>query len=180
MVEKKESNLSTKKVNTPHANVLPCCWMREVSKNSICSYNIVVQTSVFEKTKYLGDGIVTGYGTIDGRLVYIYAQDFTVFGGALSEALAMKICKVMDQAMKMGAPVIGLNDSGGARIQEGVNALAGYAEIFQRNILASGVIPQISGIFGPCAGGAVYSPASDRLQYHDPRNKLHVPDWSES
>ena len=112
-----------------------------------------------EKTKYLGDGIVTGYGTIDGRLVYIYAQDFTVFGGALSEALAMKICKVMDQAMKMGAPVIGLNDSGGARIQEGVNALAGYAEIFQRNILASGVIPQISGIFGPCAGGAVYSPA---------------------
>ena len=104
-----------------------------------------------EKTKYLGDGIVTGYGTIDGRLVYIYAQDFTVFGGALSEALAMKICKVMDQAMKMGAPVIGLNDSGGARIQEGVNALAGYAEIFQRNILASGVIPQISGIFGPCA-----------------------------
>ena len=112
-----------------------------------------------EKTKYLGDGIVTCYGTIDGRLVYIYAQDFTVFGGALSEALAMKICKVMDQAMKMGAPVIGLNDSGGARIQEGVNALAGYAEIFQRNILASGVIPQISGIFGPCAGGAVYSPA---------------------
>ena len=112
-----------------------------------------------EKTKYLGDGIVTGYGTIDGRLVYIYAQDFTVFGGALSEALAMKICKVMDQAMKMGAPVIGLNDSGGARIQEGINALAGYAEIFQRNILASGVIPQISGIFGPCAGGAVYSPA---------------------
>lgn len=112
-----------------------------------------------ENTKFLGDGVVTGYGTIDGRLVYIYAQDFTVFGGALSESMAMKICKVMDQAMKMGAPVIGLNDSGGARIQEGVNALAGYAEIFQRNILASGVIPQISAIFGPCAGGAVYSPA---------------------
>lgn len=112
-----------------------------------------------EKTKFLGDGVVTGYGTIDGRLVYIYAQDFTVFGGALSESMAMKICKVMDQAMKMGAPIIGLNDSGGARIQEGVNALAGYAEIFQRNILASGVIPQISAIFGPCAGGAVYSPA---------------------
>ncbi|GAB6394710.1 MAG: acyl-CoA carboxylase subunit beta [Bacteroidales bacterium] len=112
-----------------------------------------------DKTKFLGDGVVTGYGTISGRLVYIYAQDFTVFGGALSETLAMKICKVMDQAMKMGAPVIGLNDSGGARIQEGVNALAGYAEIFQRNILASGVIPQISAIFGPCAGGAVYSPA---------------------
>ncbi|MGL5227419.1 MAG: acyl-CoA carboxylase subunit beta [Bacteroidales bacterium] len=112
-----------------------------------------------EKESYLGDGIVTGYGTIEGRLVYVYAQDFTVFGGSLSEALAMKICKVMDQAMKMGAPVIGINDSGGARIQEGVNALAGYAEIFQRNILASGVVPQISGIFGPCAGGAVYSPA---------------------
>ena len=104
-----------------------------------------------EKTKFLGDGIVTGYGTIDGRLVYVYAQDFTVFGGALSEMLALKICKIMDLAMKMGAPVIGLNDSGGARIQEGVNALAGYAEIFQRNILASGVVPQISGIFGPCA-----------------------------
>ena len=112
-----------------------------------------------DKTHFLGDGVVTGYGTIDGRLVYVYAQDFTVFGGALSETMALKICKVMDQAMKMGAPVIGLNDSGGARIQEGVNALAGYAEIFQRNILASGVVPQISGIFGPCAGGAVYSPA---------------------
>ena len=112
-----------------------------------------------EQEHFLGDGVVTGYGTIGGRLVYVYAQDFTVFGGSLSETLAMKICKVMDQAMKMGAPVIGLNDSGGARIQEGINALAGYAEIFQRNILASGVIPQISGIFGPCAGGAVYSPA---------------------
>ena len=112
-----------------------------------------------DKTKFLGDGVVTGYGTIDGRLVYIFAQDFTVFGGSLSETVALKICKVMDQAMKMGAPVIGINDSGGARIQEGVNSLAGYAEIFQRNILASGVIPQISGIFGPCAGGSVYSPA---------------------
>ncbi len=112
-----------------------------------------------EKKRYLGDGVVTGYGTIDGRLVYVYAQDFTVSGGSLSEMHAQKICKVMDQAMKMGAPVIGINDSGGARIQEGINALAGYAEIFQRNILASGVIPQISGIFGPCAGGAVYSPA---------------------
>ncbi len=112
-----------------------------------------------DKTKFLGDGVVTGYGTIDGRLVYVFAQDFTVFGGSLSETLAQKICKVMDQAMKMGAPVIGINDSGGARIQEGVNSLAGYAEIFQRNILASGVVPQISGIFGPCAGGAVYSPA---------------------
>ena len=112
-----------------------------------------------EKKSYLGDGVVTGYGTIEGRLVYVFAQDFTVFGGSLSEQMAMKICKVMDMAMKMGAPIIGINDSGGARIQEGINALAGYSEIFQRNILASGVVPQISGIFGPCAGGAVYSPA---------------------
>ncbi len=108
---------------------------------------------------YMTDGVVTGYGTIDGRLVYVFSQDFTIFGGSLSEPFAEKICKVMDQAMKMGAPVIGLNDSGGARIQEGVKSLAGYAEIFQRNIMASGVIPQISAIFGPCAGGAVYSPA---------------------
>jgi acetyl-CoA carboxylase carboxyltransferase component len=112
-----------------------------------------------EKERYMGDGVVTGYGTIDGRLVYVFSQDFTVFGGSLSEAYALKICKVLDKAMKVGAPVIGINDSGGARIQEGVKSLGGYAEIFQRNILASGVIPQISAIFGPCAGGAVYSPA---------------------
>ena len=112
-----------------------------------------------DKKHILGDGVVTGFGTIEGRLVYVFAQDFTVFGGSLSETMALKICKVMDMAMKMGAPVIGLNDSGGARIQEGINALAGYSEIFQRNILASGVIPQISAILGPCAGGAVYSPA---------------------
>ena len=112
-----------------------------------------------EKKTYLGDGVVTGYGTIAGRLVYVFAQDFTVIGGSLSETLAQKICKVMDMAMKNGAPCIGLNDSGGARIQEGVNALAGYSEIFERNILASGVVPQISAILGPCAGGAVYSPA---------------------
>ena len=112
-----------------------------------------------EKEKFLSDGVVTGYGTVNGRLVYVFSQDFTVFGGSLSETFAAKICKVMDQAMKVGAPVIGFNDSGGARIQEGVNSLAGYAEIFQRNILASGVVPQISAIFGPCAGGAVYSPA---------------------
>ncbi|MBI9062452.1 MAG: acyl-CoA carboxylase subunit beta [Marinilabiliaceae bacterium] len=112
-----------------------------------------------EKTKFLGDGVVTGHGTIDGRVVYVYAQDFTVFGGSLSETMAQKICKIMDMAMNVGAPVIGINDSGGARIQEGVTSLAGYAEIFERNILASGVIPQISAIFGPCAGGAVYSPA---------------------
>ncbi|KAF5078429.1 Propionyl-CoA carboxylase beta chain [anaerobic digester metagenome] len=112
-----------------------------------------------EKESYLSDGVVTGYGTIDGRLVFLFSQDFTVFGGSLSEMFAAKICKVMDMAMKVGAPVIGINDSGGARIQEGVKSLGGYAEIFQRNIMASGVIPQISAIFGPCAGGAVYSPA---------------------
>jgi methylmalonyl-CoA decarboxylase subunit alpha len=109
--------------------------------------------------QYLSDGVITGYGTIDGRLVYIFSQDFTVFGGSLSEMYAAKICKVMDMAMKVGAPVIGINDSGGARIQEGVKSLGGYADIFQRNVLASGVIPQISAVFGPCAGGAVYSPA---------------------
>src|SRR3954467_7332611 len=105
-----------------------------------------------------GDGVVTGYGMINGRLVFVFSQDFTVFGGALSEAHAEKICKVMDQAMKVGAPVIGLNDSGGARIQEGVASLGGYADVFQRNVMASGVIPQISLIMGPCAGGAAYSP----------------------
>jgi propionyl-CoA carboxylase beta chain len=107
----------------------------------------------------LGDGVITGHGTIDGRLVFVFSQDFTVFGGSLSEAYAEKICKIMDLAMKVGAPVIGLNDSGGARIQEGVASLGGYAEIFLRNVMASGVIPQISVIMGPCAGGAVYSPA---------------------
>ena len=112
-----------------------------------------------ESQKVPGDGVVTGSGTINGRLVFVFAQDFTVFGGSLSERHAQKICKVMDMAMKVGAPVIGLNDSGGARIQEGVASLAGYAEVFQRNVLASGVVPQISLIMGPCAGGAVYSPA---------------------
>ena len=112
-----------------------------------------------DKQKYLTDGVITGHGTIDGRVVYVFSQDFTIFGGSLSETYARKICKIMDQAMKVGAPLIGINDSGGARIQEGVRSLAGYAEIFQRNILASGVIPQISAVFGPCAGGAVYSPA---------------------
>ena len=112
-----------------------------------------------DKQKIPGDGVVTGYGRVDGRLVFVFAQDFTVWGGSLGEVYAKKICKVMDHAMKVGAPVIGLNDSGGARIQEGVMSLAGYADIFLRNVLASGVIPQISGILGPCAGGAVYSPA---------------------
>jgi acetyl-CoA carboxylase carboxyltransferase component len=119
------------------------------------------QTTGFglENQKFLTDGVVTGHGTVDGRVVYVFSQDFTVFGGSLSKTYAEKICKIMDQAMKVGAPVIGINDSGGARIQEGVKSLAGYADIFQRNIMASGVVPQISAIFGPCAGGAVYSPA---------------------
>ncbi len=112
-----------------------------------------------EKQKILGDGVVTGYGTVEGRKTFVFAQDFTVFGGSLSGAYAQKICKVMDLASRVGAPVIGLNDSGGARIQEGVESLAGYADIFTRNVLASGVVPQISAILGPCAGGAVYSPA---------------------
>src|SRR5262249_19968449 len=112
-----------------------------------------------EKNKVLGDGVVTGWGLVDGRKVVVFAQDFTVIGGSLSAAYAEKICKVMDLAMRIGAPVIGLNDSGGARIQEGVESLAGYADIFLRNTLASGVVPQISLILGPCAGGAVYSPA---------------------
>src|SRR4051794_22687592 len=112
-----------------------------------------------EQQKILGDGVVTGYGTVNGRQVFVFAQDFTVFGGSLSGAYATKICKVMDLAMRTGAPVIGLNDSGGARIQEGVQSLAGYADIFTRNVLSSGVVPQISAIMGPCAGGAVYSPA---------------------
>jgi methylmalonyl-CoA decarboxylase subunit alpha len=112
-----------------------------------------------EEQKYPGDGVVTGYGTVDGRLVYVYAFDATVFGGSLSETVAEKICKVMDAAAKNGAPIIGLNDSGGARIQEGIESLAGYADIFLRNVMISGVVPQLSGVFGPCAGGAVYSPA---------------------
>ena len=112
-----------------------------------------------DKTKFDGDGVVTGMGTVDGRVVYVFAQDFTVNGGSMSETMAQKICKVMDMALRNGAPLIGINDSGGARIQEGINSLAGFGEVFERNILSSGVIPQISGIFGPCAGGAVYSPA---------------------
>src|SRR5215210_5045339 len=112
-----------------------------------------------EDQQYYGDGVITGYGTVNGKLVYVFAQDFTVFGGALSETHAEKICKILDLAMKTGAPMIGLNDSGGARIQEGVRSLGGYADIFYRNVQSSGVIPQISAIMGPCAGGAVYSPA---------------------
>ena len=130
-----------------------------------------------EKKSFLGDGVVTGYGTIEGRLVYVFAQDFTVFGGSLSETMALKICKVMDMAMKMGAPCIGLNDSGGARIQEGINALAGYAEIFQRNIMASGVIPQISAILGRWCG--IFS-CFDRFHDHGEGYFIYVFDWAES
>ncbi|MCA1629957.1 MAG: methylmalonyl-CoA carboxyltransferase, partial [Acidobacteria bacterium] len=120
---------------------------------------VVHRTTDFglDKQKFPGDGVVTGHGLVDGRRVFVFAQDFTVFGGSLSETHAEKICKVMDLAMKVGAPVVGLNDSGGARIQEGVISLGGYADIFLRNTLASGVVPQISCIMGPCAGGAVYS-----------------------
>jgi acetyl-CoA carboxylase carboxyltransferase component len=131
--------------------------------NSFEEFDMFVthRTSDFglDKEKYFSDGVITGYGTIDGRLVFVFSQDFTVFGGTLSEAFAEKICKIMDMAAKVGAPVIGLNDSGGARIQEGVVSLGGYADIFLRNTLVSGVIPQISVVLGPCAGGAVYSPA---------------------
>ena len=112
-----------------------------------------------ENKKIYGDGVVTGYGRVEGRLVYVFAQDFTVFGGSLSGTYARKICKIMDLAVRNGAPIVGLNDSGGARIQEGVKSLGGYADIFLRNTMASGVVPQLSGILGPCAGGAVYSPA---------------------
>ena len=124
--------------------------------------------------KILGDGVVTGYGTVDGRQVFVFAQDFTVFGGSLSGAYAQKICKIMDLATRVGAPVIGLNDSGGARIQEGVESLAGYADIFLRNTLASGVVPQISLILGPCAGGAVYSPAITDFIVMAKDTSLHV------
>ncbi|HKJ40159.1 MAG TPA: carboxyl transferase domain-containing protein, partial [Anaerolineales bacterium] len=134
-----------------------------MDKGSFREVDAFVQhrTSDFDldKQKFMGDSVVTGWGTIEGRLVYVFSQDFTVFGGSLGEVHAEKICKIMDMAMKNGAPMIGLNDSGGARIQEGVVALAGYSDIFLRNTMASGVIPQISAIMGPCAGGAVYSPA---------------------
>ncbi|PVU87750.1 hypothetical protein BB559_002701 [Furculomyces boomerangus] len=134
-----------------------------VDPNTFREYDAFVEHQCvdfgMEKNKITGDGVVTGYGKINGRTVYIFSQDFTTFGGSLSKTFAQKICKIMDKAMLVGAPVIGLNDSGGARIQEGVDSLAGYAEIFQRNVLSSGVVPQISVIMGPCAGGAVYSPA---------------------
>ena len=134
-----------------------------LDKDSFEEFDMFVSHNCYdfgmENQKIPGDGVVTGWGTINGRMVYVFSQDFTVLGGSLSESHAKKICKIMDMAVQNGAPVIGLNDSGGARIQEGVASLAGYAEVFKRNTLASGVIPQISVIMGPCAGGAVYSPA---------------------
>ena len=128
-----------------------------------------------EQKQILGDGVITGYGTVNGRRTFVFSQDFTVFGGSLSGAYAQKICKIMDMALKAGAPVVGLNDSGGARIQEGVESLGGYADIFLRNTLASGVIPQISAILGPCAGGAVYSPAiTDFIAMVDETSYMYV------
>jgi propionyl-CoA carboxylase beta chain len=131
-----------------------------------------------DEQKIMGDGVVTGYAKIEGRPVYLFSQDFTVFGGSLSETHAEKICKIMDLAMKNGVPVIGLNDSGGARIQEGVSSLGGYAEVFWRNSMASGVVPQISAVMGPCAGGAVYSPALTDFVYMV-KGTLHVCNRSE-
>ena len=151
-----------------------CCWIRGRSWSSTHSSPIARRDFGLDQQRILGDGVVTGHGTIDGRLVFVFSQDFTVFGGSLSEAHAEKICKVMDLAMRVGAPIIGLNDSGGARIQEGVVSLGGYADIFLRNTLASGVIPQISLILGPCAGGAVYSPAITDVDGHGRGHQLHV------
>jgi hypothetical protein len=170
------STRSTPRASSPRASGSNCCWTKAPSKSGTCSSSTAAPTSAWQDNKIPGDGVVTGYGMINGRLVFVFSQDFTVFGGALSEAHAEKICKVMDQAMKVGAPVIGLNDSGGARIQEGVASLGGYADVFQRNVMASGVIPQISMIMGPCAGGAVYSPGHDRLHLHGQGQLLHVRD----
>ena len=150
---------------------------RPVARSRIRSSNSTRSSPIATPRRtesYLGDGVVTGHGEIDGRIVFVFSQDFTVFGGSLSEAYAEKICKVMDLAMKVGAPIVGLNDSGGARIQEGVVSLGGYADIFLRNVLASGVVPQISVILGPCAGGAVYSPAITDFTDHGRGHELHV------
>ena len=159
------SRRSTPRASSPRASASTCC---STKARFVELDRFVVHRSHdfgLEEQRIYGDGVVTGYGRIDGRLVYVFSQDFTVFGGSLSEAFAEKICKVMDLAVRNGAPVIGLNDSGGARIQEGVVSLGGYADIFLRNTLASGVVPQISAILGPCAGGAVYSPAITDFTY---------------
>ncbi len=150
---------NTPKASSRRASASICCSMKAPSKRWTSWCGIAPRDFGMDEQVVDGDGFVTGSGYIHGRLAYVFAQDFTVLGGSLSETNAKKICKIMDLALKTGAPVIGLNDSGGARIQEGVASLAGYADIFLRNTLASGVIPQISAIMGPCAGGAVYSPA---------------------
>src|SRR3989304_5121063 len=166
--KKKEAELGGGAVRTQKQHDMGKLTARErinllLDKNSFVELDkfVVHRCTDFdmEKNRFLGDGVATGYGKIDGRQVFVFAQDFTVFGGSLGMVHAKKICKIMDLAMKVGAPVIGLNGSGGARIQEGVEALAGYGEIFRRNVRYSGVIPQISLLMGPCAGGAVYSPA---------------------
>ena len=147
------------RVNFWRASVSTSCSTAAVSSRSTACARITALTSAWINKNFSATRWSRGYGAIDGRLVYVYSQDFTVFGGSLSRVVADKICKVMDMAMKNGAPLIGINDSGGARIQEGVDSLAGYGDIFQRNVMASGVVPQITAIMGPCAGGAVYSPA---------------------
>ncbi len=176
VVARSGSGASTRPARRPPASGWSCCWTRARSSRSTSF--VVHQSHDFgmEDQKVPGDGVVTGSGRIHGRPVFVFAQDFTVFGGSLSEAYARKICKVMDLAMKTGVPVIGLNDSGGARIQEGVVSLAGYADIFLRNTLASGVVPQISAIMGPCAGGAVYSPAITDFMVDGEEHRLHVRD----
>ena len=151
------ANASTPRASSRRASDSSCCSTPVLRRARRVRHQS--RRDAARRESFLGDGVVTGHGEIDGRLVFVFSQDFTVFGGSLSEAYAEKICKVMDLAMKVGAPIIGLNDSGGARIQEGVVSLGGYAEIFLRNVLASGVVPQISVVLGPCAGGAVYSPA---------------------
>ena len=157
--ERRESRSNTRWASSRRASDSSSCSTPDRSSSSIGTSSTGATEFGIEDQHPLGDGVVTGHGRIDGRLVYVFSQDFTVFGGSLSEAYAEKICKVMDLAMQVGVPVVGLNDSGGARIQEGVASLGGYAEIFLRNVLASGVVPQISVVLGPCAGGAVYSPA---------------------
>ena len=150
---------SIKRGSSRPASGSTCCWTKAPSRKWTSWSDTAVRISAWISRWWRATDSSPGYGRIHGRLVYVFAQDFTVLGGSLSEANALKICKIMDLALKTGAPVIGLNDSGGARIQEGVLSLAGYADIFLRNVLSSGVIPQISAIMGPCAGGAVYSPA---------------------
>ena len=174
--ERSAASVSIAKGSWLRASAWNYCSTRARSKSSTSWCEHRCRDFGMDKQVIPGDGFVTGFGRINGRPVYVFAQDFTVFGGSLSETNAMKICKMMDLALKTGAPVIGLNDSGGARIQEGVLSLGGYADIFLRNTLASGVIPQISAIMGPCAGGAVYSPAITDFTFMVDGHELHVRD----